>query len=53
MKTLVMRRYPVSSGQRSKGIVGIFILITVLFIIFLIFAFYTVSSLKGSDRISE
>lgn len=41
------------SNQRSKGIVGIFILITVLFVIFLIFAFYTVSSLKNSDQMSE
>lgn len=38
------------SNQRSKGIVGIFVLITVLFLIFLIFAFYTVSSLKSNDQ---
>ncbi|MFT6631338.1 MAG: protease-4 [Bacteriovoracaceae bacterium] len=41
------------SNERSKGIVGIFVLITVLFVIFLIFAFYTVSSLKNSDQISD
>lgn len=41
------------SNQRSKGIVGIFILITVLFLIFLIFAFYTVSTLKDSQGLSE
>lgn len=41
------------SDDRSKGIVGIFILITVLFVIFLIFAFYTVSSLKSSDHVAE
>ncbi len=41
------------SNQRSKGIVGIFILITLLFVIFLIFAFYTVSSLKNSDAVKD
>jgi protease-4 len=41
------------SSQRSKGIVGIFILITLLFFIFLIFAFYTVSSLKDSDSVQD
>ncbi|MBT4792698.1 MAG: signal peptide peptidase SppA [Halobacteriovoraceae bacterium] len=41
------------SAERSKGIVGIFILITVLFIVFLIFAFYTVSSLQGGDHLTE
>ena len=41
------------SDDRSKGIVGIFILITVLFVIFLVFAFYTVSSLKSSDHVAE
>jgi len=41
------------SNQRSKGIVGIFVLITVLFVIFLVFAFYTVSSLKNSDHNSD
>jgi len=35
------------SNQRSRGIVGIFILISVLFVIFLIFAFQTISSLQG------
>lgn len=37
------------SRERSKGIVGIFILVTVLFFIFIIFAFYTVSKLKETD----
>ena len=41
------------SNQRSKGIVGIFILITVLFLIFLIFAFYTVGTLKDSQGLSD
>ena len=41
------------SSQRSKGIVGIFILITILFFIFLIFAFYTVSSLKDTDSVQD
>lgn len=41
------------SNQRSKGIVGIFILITVLFLIFLIFAFYTVSTLKNSQSLGD
>jgi len=40
------------SQDRSKGIVGIFILITVLFVIFLIFAFYTVSNLKSTSKLS-
>lgn len=39
------------SSQSSKGIVGVFILITVLFIIFLIFAYHTVTSLKNSDQV--
>lgn len=39
------------SNQSSKGIVGVFILITVLFVIFLIFAYHTVSSLKDSDQV--
>lgn len=34
--------------ERSRGIVGIFILIGALFFIFMIFAFYTVVNLKGS-----
>lgn len=34
------------SQNRSKGIVGIFILISSLFVIFLLFAFYTVASLQ-------
>ncbi len=42
------------SRERSKGIVGIFILVTVLFFIFILFAFYSVSQLReatsmGSD----
>lgn len=37
------------SRERSKGIVGIFILVTVLFFIFIIFAFFTVSKLKDTD----
>lgn len=41
------------SEDRSKGIVGIFILITVLFVIFLIFAFYTVANLKSTSKISS
>lgn len=41
------------SENRSKGIVGIFILITVLFVIFLMFAFYTVSNLKSTSKISS
>ncbi len=41
------------SNQRSKGIVGIFILISVLFLIFLIFAFYTVSSLRDGEHLSD
>lgn len=36
--------------ERSKGIVGIFVLIGFLFVIFLIFAAYTVTSLKGADK---
>lgn len=41
------------SRERSKGIVGIFILVTVLFFIFLIFAFYTVSQLKQTTSMGE
>ncbi len=41
------------SRERSKGIVGIFILVTVLFFIFILFAFYTVSQLKESSSIGE
>lgn len=36
--------------NRSKGIVGIFVLITALFVIFLIFAFYTVSNLQDASK---
>lgn len=41
------------SRERSKGIVGIFVLVSVLFFIFLIFAFYTVSQLKESSSIGS
>lgn len=40
------------SRERSKGIVGIFILITALFVVFMVFAFFTVSSLKDTSDIS-
>jgi protease-4 len=39
------------SNQRSKGIVGIFILISVLFCIFIIFAFHTISTLKSGGSL--
>lgn len=35
--------------ERSKGIVGIFVLITVLFMVFLVFAFYTVANFKNTS----
>lgn len=38
--------------ERSRGIVGIFVLIAFLFVVFLIFAGYTISSLKGSSKTS-
>jgi protease-4 len=41
------------SRERSKGIVGIFILVTVLFFIFIVFAFYTVSQLKESSSMGK
>jgi protease-4 len=41
------------SRERSKGIVGIFILVTVLFFIFIIFAFFTVSKLKDTDQLGS
>ncbi len=41
------------SRERSKGIVGIFILVTVLFFIFIFFAFYTVSQLKETSDVGE
>lgn len=41
------------SRERSKGIVGIFILVTVLFFIFIVFAFYTVSQLKDSTSMGR
>jgi protease-4 len=40
------------SKDRSKGIVGIFILIAFLFVLFLVFAFYTVSNLKSTSKLS-
>lgn len=39
------------SRERSKGIVGIFILVTVLFLTFIVFAFYTVSQLKETSSL--
>jgi protease-4 len=41
------------SRERSKGIVGIFVLVSVLFFIFLLFAFYTVSQLKESSSMGS
>ena len=41
------------SRERSKGIVGIFVLVSVLFFIFLIFAFYTVTQLKESNSLGS
>lgn len=41
------------SRERSKGIVGIFVLVTILFFIFIVFAFYTVSQLKESSSMGE
>ncbi len=41
------------SRERSKGIVGIFILVSVLFFIFIIFAFFTVSKLKDTDSMGS
>ena len=41
------------SRERSKGIVGIFVLVTVLFFIFIIFAFYTVSNLRDTSSLGE
>jgi protease-4 len=38
--------------NRSRGIVGIFVLIGALFVIFLIFAFYTISNLKDATKLS-
>lgn len=38
--------------NRSRGIVGIFILIGVLFLLFLIFAFYTISSIKNVSKLT-
>jgi protease-4 len=39
--------------DRSKGIVGIFVLVGFLFVIFLIFAVYTINSLKNSGSIAD
>lgn len=41
------------NSNKSKGIVGIFILICVLFFIFILFAFYTVASLKDTSKMSD
>lgn len=41
------------SRERSKGIVGIFVLVTVLFFIFIIFAFYTVSQLRQTSSMGN
>lgn len=41
------------SDQRSRSIIGIFVLVSVMFVIFFIFAFYTVSTLKSSDKIAD
>jgi protease-4 len=41
------------SRERSKGIVGIFILVTVLFFIFIVFAFFTVSQLREASSMGE
>ncbi len=41
------------SRERSKGIVGIFVLITVLFVVFMVFAFFTVSSLRNTSDLSS
>lgn len=40
------------SRERSKGIVGIFVLITVLFTVFMGFAFYTIAGLKDTSDIT-
>lgn len=41
------------SREKSKGIVGIFVLITVLFVVFMIFAFFTISSLKNTSDLTS
>jgi protease IV len=41
------------SRERSKGIVGIFVLVTVLFFIFIMFAFYTIGQLKESGSMGD
>ncbi len=41
------------SRERSKGIVGIFILVTVLFFIFIMFAFFTIFKLKDADELGS
>ncbi len=41
------------SRERSKGIVGIFILVSVLFFIFILFAFYTITQLRESSSMGE
>lgn len=40
------------SRERSKGIVGIFILITVLFVVFMTFAFYTIANFKNTSDLA-
>lgn len=41
------------SRERSKGIVGIFILVSVLFFIFILFAFYTITQLRESSSMGD
>lgn len=53
IKLLSIDREIFVSNQRSKGIVGILILIAFLFIIFIVFAFHTISTLKNSDSLGE
>ncbi len=40
------------SREKSRGIVGIFVLTTALFVVFLLFAFYTVSNLRDTSDLS-
>jgi protease-4 len=42
-----------TTDNRSRGVVGLFILIGALFLIFMIFAFYTIGSLKNTAKNSE
>ncbi len=41
------------STERSRSIVGVFLLVGVLFVIFMVFAFYTVSTLKQTSELSS